>query len=152
MHAGIPHPPGADTPNPPQSSHTPPEQTPPREQTPPWEQTPPPPEQTPPPGSRLQHTVYERPVHILLECILISIVLQISIDEGQELAAQWDCPFFETSAALRNFVDDTFHTLIREIRRYEREAELGPGKKQKIYHKKKQLEGFFHKLFKKSDS
>ena len=83
---------------------------------------------------------------------LISIVFQISIDEGQELAAQWDCPFFETSAALRNFVDDTFHTLIREIRRHEREAVLGPGKKQKKYHKKKQLEGFFHKLFKKSDS
>ena len=27
---------------------------------------------TPPPGSRLQHTVYERPVCILLECILVS--------------------------------------------------------------------------------
>ena len=27
--------------------------------------------QTPPPGSRLQHTVYERPVRILLECILV---------------------------------------------------------------------------------
>ena len=25
----------------------------------------------PPPGSRLQHTVYERPVRILLECILV---------------------------------------------------------------------------------
>ena len=24
-----------------------------------------------PPGSRLQNTVYERPVHILLECILV---------------------------------------------------------------------------------
>ena len=61
---------------------TPREQTPPPwEQTPPpWEQTPPPPrEQTPPPlgadtippGSRLQHTVYEWPVCILLECILV---------------------------------------------------------------------------------
>ena len=28
----------------------------------------------PPPGSRLQHTVYERPVRILLECILVKIV------------------------------------------------------------------------------
>ena len=27
-----------------------------------------------PPGSRLQHTVYERPVRILLECILVIIV------------------------------------------------------------------------------
>ena len=49
MHAGIPpprirHPPGADTP---------------QEQT--------------PPGSRLQHTVNERPVRILLECILVFI-------------------------------------------------------------------------------
>ena len=57
--------------------------------TPPWEQTPPtptpeqtplehtPPDQAPPqsrhppPPSRLQHTVNERPVRILLECILV---------------------------------------------------------------------------------
>ena len=49
VHAGI---------HTPLSRHTPPEQT-------------HPPEQTPPPGSRLQHTVYERPVRILLECILV---------------------------------------------------------------------------------
>ena len=69
VHAGIPPPrsrhtpPGADPPRPdlPGSRH-PPEQTP-RPDTP-WEQT-------PPPGSRLQHTVYERPVRILLECILV---------------------------------------------------------------------------------
>ena len=52
---------GADTTPP--GPDTPPEQTPP-EQTPPWEQR-------HPPGSRLQHTVYERPVRILLECILV---------------------------------------------------------------------------------
>ena len=63
-----PPPPGADTPTPEQ---TPREQTPPQEQTPPREQTPT--EQTPPPPeSRLQHTVYERPVRILLECILVA--------------------------------------------------------------------------------
>ena len=73
------HPPGADTPrgaDTPQSRHPPgadtradipPEQTPPREQTPPWEQT-------PPPRSRLRHTVNERPVRILLECILVQSV------------------------------------------------------------------------------
>ena len=55
-------PPGADTP--PGADH-PPEQTPPGEQTPSQEQMP------PPVGSRLQHTVYERPVRILLECILV---------------------------------------------------------------------------------
>ena len=66
---GYPPPLGAD---PPQSRHPPP----PREQThpppgadTPWSRHPPRPG-TPPPGSRLQHTVNERPVRILLECIL----------------------------------------------------------------------------------
>ena len=36
---------------------------------------PPSPEQTPPSGSRLWHTVHERPVHILLECILVMTYL-----------------------------------------------------------------------------
>ena len=45
VHAGIPHPPRADTP---WSRHPPPEQTPPGKQTPP-EQIPPPRKQTPPP-------------------------------------------------------------------------------------------------------
>ena len=55
---------------------TPPEQTPPGSR-PPQEQTPPPGADHPPgtrhtpPGSRLQHTVNERPVRILLECILV---------------------------------------------------------------------------------
>ena len=55
-------------------------QIPPDQAGPPWDQVDPPPpgtRQTPPgsgrrpPGSRLQHTVYERPVRILLECILV---------------------------------------------------------------------------------
>ena len=50
IHAGIPTPP----------DHTPPEQTP------------------LPPGSRLQHTVYERPVRILLECILVIYMFYIT--------------------------------------------------------------------------
>ena len=55
--------------------YTPHDQTPlPPDQTP-WDQNPPgadPVDQTPLPGSRLQHTVNERPVRILLECILAS--------------------------------------------------------------------------------
>ena len=66
----------------------PPEQTPPQTRhspgaDPPWEQTHPPVgadtpptlpvSRHPPPGSRLQHTVNERPVRILLECILFFI-------------------------------------------------------------------------------
>ena len=54
------HPPGADTPG----TRHPPRANTPQDQTPP--------EQTLPPGSRLQHTVYERPVRILLECILVT--------------------------------------------------------------------------------
>ena len=47
-------------------------QTPPRtSQTPPEQANTP-----PPPRSRLQHTVYERPVRILLECILVTTKLQ----------------------------------------------------------------------------
>ena len=79
VHAGIP-PPGADHPSlgsrhPPWSRH-PPEQTPPEQTTPGSRHTPPgsrhpPMEADTPPGSRLQHnTVNERPVRILLECIL----------------------------------------------------------------------------------
>ena len=71
-----PDPPGADTPPgaDPQGPDTP------LEQTFPWEQTQPPGPDPPqdqtspgrePPRSRLQHTVYERPVRILLECILV---------------------------------------------------------------------------------
>ena len=46
-------------------------------QTPPGTRDPPPPDQADPPplpGSRLQHMVNERPVRILLECILVSIM------------------------------------------------------------------------------
>ena len=64
-------PPTADTPPTahPHWSRQPPEQTPPKEHTP-WNRHPP--EQTPP-GSRLQHTVNERPVRILLEYILVEV-------------------------------------------------------------------------------
>ena len=82
--AGIPHPPGAD----PSPEQTPPRSRPPRADTPPGsrhpqaepplKQTPPPPRadtpqaDTPPPGSTLRHTVNERPVRILLKCILVT--------------------------------------------------------------------------------
>ena len=66
--------PGTDTTLPPGPGR-PPRADPPR----PGRPTPPgsrhPPDQAdPPPGSRLQHTVYERPVRILLECILVFLV------------------------------------------------------------------------------
>ena len=86
MHAGIPPPPweqtpsGADPPGsrPPWSRHPLGADTPqsshsrsrnPQEQTPPGADTPP---SRHPPGSRIQHTVYEQLVRILLECILVT--------------------------------------------------------------------------------
>lgn len=46
---------------------------------------------------------------------------KVSTEEGKTLARQFGCPFYETSAALRTYVDDAFHTLVREIRAKERE-------------------------------
>ena len=71
------HPLGADTPR---SRHPPPDQTPlpPGADTPPEQTQAPPPDQTPPsPGSRRQHTVNERPVRILLECILVKYLINL---------------------------------------------------------------------------
>ena len=45
---------------------------------------------------------------------------EVTTEEGQALAQEFDCPYFETSAALRHFVDDVFHSLVRQIRRKER--------------------------------
>ena len=61
------HPPGPDT-IPPRSRHPPRTRHHPQEQTPPRPGTPP---GADPSGSRLQHMVNERPVRILLECILV---------------------------------------------------------------------------------
>ncbi|CAL4163380.1 unnamed protein product, partial [Meganyctiphanes norvegica] len=47
---------------------------------------------------------------------------KVSSDEGQALATSMGCPFFETSAALRLFVDDAFHALVREIRCKQKEV------------------------------
>ena len=69
------HPLGADTP--PRSSPPPEQTTPGADQPwsrPPWSRHPPPGADPPPPGSRLRHTIYERPVHILLECILVFLM------------------------------------------------------------------------------
>ena len=75
------HPPGPGRPprdqaDPPQDQADPPRPgRPPRTRKTPWDQADPPGpgRHPPPPGSRLQHTVYERPVRMLLECILVAI-------------------------------------------------------------------------------
>ena len=42
---------------------------------------------------------------------------QVQYNEGAELAKQWNCPFFETSAKLRLNNDACFFEVVREIRR-----------------------------------
>lgn len=60
---------------------------------------------------------------------------EVTTEEGQALAREFDCPFFETSAALRHFVDDVFHTLIRQIRKKERLGMKLAQKKTKRHHR-----------------
>ena len=67
VHAGIPPPPEKLTP--PESRH------------PPWEVDTPPGSRSPP-GSRLRHTVNERPVRILLECILVVLCCLLTLESA----------------------------------------------------------------------
>ena len=54
--------------------------------------------------------------------------MQVSTEEGRDLGQQLDVPFFETSASLRYYVDDAFHTVVRNIRKKEREEDRLNGK------------------------
>uniref|UniRef100_A0A7N5JBW7 small monomeric GTPase n=1 Tax=Ailuropoda melanoleuca TaxID=9646 RepID=A0A7N5JBW7_AILME len=56
---------------------------------------------------------------------------QVTKEEGLALSREFSCPFFETSAAYRYYIDDVFHALVREIRRKEKEAVLAMEKKSK---------------------
>ena len=49
---------------------------------------------------------------------------QISTKEGEIMAKEFDCPFFETSAALRYNVDEVFEEIVRCIRKKENEDYL----------------------------
>ena len=56
---------------------------------------------------------------------------EISTKEGELMAKEFGCPFFESSAALRYKVDETFEEIVRCIRRKEREDYLAStGKSQ----------------------
>ncbi|XP_069041090.1 GTP-binding protein Rit1 [Lepisosteus oculatus] len=47
---------------------------------------------------------------------------QVSVEEGRGLAREFQCPFFETSAAFRYYIDEVFAALVRQIRQREKEA------------------------------
>lgn len=44
-----------------------------------------------------------------------------AITEGEDLARQFGCAFIETSAKSRFHVDNAFHNIVREIRRYNKD-------------------------------
>ena len=56
---------------------------------------------------------------------------EVSKGEGELLAREWQCPFFETSAKLRVNIDETFHELVRRMKRYQSAAATGDKKKDK---------------------
>ncbi|KAK2492724.1 hypothetical protein MC885_007193 [Smutsia gigantea] len=57
------------------------------------------------------------------------LICRVTKEEGLALAREFSCPFFETSAAYRYYINDVFHALVREIRRKEKEAVLAMEKK-----------------------
>ncbi|XP_013411498.1 GTP-binding protein Rit1 isoform X1 [Lingula anatina] len=79
---------------------------------------------------------------------------KVSTEEGRQLAQQFDCPFYETSAALRTNVDDTFSSLIREIRRKEKEAMIALEKRNRKRNRARRIQNFFQRInvFKRTES
>ena len=49
------------------------------------------------------------------KCDLPLIQRRVSVKEGQELAKEWDIPFFESSAKTATNVSESFFQLVREI-------------------------------------
>lgn len=79
-------------------------------------------------------------------CSFCCMQFQVSTEEGARLAEQLGSPFFETSAVSRQCVDDTFHGIVREIRRKEHEELLSLEKQDKKRLRKKRMHAFFSRL------
>ncbi|KAL4227521.1 tRNA A64-2'-O-ribosylphosphate transferase [Mactra antiquata] len=71
---------------------------------------------------------------------------KVSTEEGMHLAEQLGAPFFETSAVLRQCVDDVFHGIVREIRKKEHEEYVALEKQAKKRLRKKRMHAFFNRL------
>lgn len=59
---------------------------------------------------------------------------QVSTESGKELAQFFNCPFLETSAKKREFVEEAFYQLVREIRKDQARSlsSKKPGSKKKF--------------------
>eukprot|EP00474_Spongospora_subterranea_P008953 CRZ09411.1 hypothetical protein [Spongospora subterranea] len=57
---------------------------------------------------------------------------QVQTSEGEELAAQWGCPFFETSAKMKINNEECFFQVVREIRKMEKKPLPGSAHRKKI--------------------
>ncbi|GAM17543.1 hypothetical protein SAMD00019534_007180 [Acytostelium subglobosum LB1] len=55
---------------------------------------------------------------------------QVTTGEGQDLAKSFGCPFLETSARIRVNIEESFYSLVREIRK-ETKGTVKPDKKKK---------------------
>uniref|UniRef100_A0A8D0B6V9 Ras like without CAAX 2 n=1 Tax=Salvator merianae TaxID=96440 RepID=A0A8D0B6V9_SALMN len=76
---------------------------------------------------RVRHT-YDIPLVLVGNKIDLKELRQVSREEGMNLAREYCCSFFETSAALHFYIDDVFHNLVREIRKRERSLPSTDGK------------------------
>jgi len=83
----------------------------------------------------------------LILCVIsCGFFLQVSTEEGRRLADQLGAPFFETSAVVRQCVDDVFHGIVREIRRKEHEELVQAEKQAKKKLRKKRMHALFNRL------
>lgn len=76
---------------------------------------------------------------------------KVTTEEGKSLARQLGCPFYETSAAYRTYIDDAFHALVREIRARERQKSgfLSGDRKPHRHSKWWRLRSIFALVFKR---
>ncbi|XP_053151106.1 GTP-binding protein Rit2 isoform X2 [Hemicordylus capensis] len=76
---------------------------------------------------RVRHT-YDIPLVLVGNKIDLEEFRQVSKEEGTNLAREYACPFYETSAALHFYIDDVFHRLVRDIRKREKSLLSAEGK------------------------
>jgi len=55
----------------------------------------------------------------ILQCDIADTQREVQHGEGEFLARSFGCPFFETSAKLRINIDNAFHELVRQIKKWQ---------------------------------